>query len=380
MNHTPKNILDLIDRFKAAEQSEKNQRKHARWRGWPRRLDSQGFPITIEPEAPMWGDILGFDLVRFYADPEEYLRRNLQMALYRFDRWDEDTPLERRIRIWMGVSFEASLFGAQTRYAERECPWISGGPVVTDEAAFESLEPPDFFTSGLMPRAHEFYDRIRRMLPEDFEVDFPDWERSPFGVCNHIRGTENLLVDIVQEPQFANRQIAFMTECRKRWVNDRAKFLGRDVEPGVLLNDEVNGELFPPAMYEEFILPGEIDLGKFQGIKYWHSCGNVTGFLALIRQVPGLEVFHVGPRTDITAAASEIEGLALQVCLDPVADIQRRDEHHIMQRLRHIASACQSKPFTIRADGLHTIDTLDRELGQIDAWLDLAKAVREEHA
>ncbi|MBS3821172.1 MAG: hypothetical protein KGY81_05360 [Phycisphaerae bacterium] len=380
MNQAPKDILDLIDRFKAAERSEKNRRKRARWRGWPGRLDEPGFPVTIEPEAPMWSDILGFDLVGFYLDPEEYLRRNLQMALYRFDRWDEDTPLERRIRIWMGVSFEASLFGAQTRYAEHECPWISGGPVIADETAFESLALPDFFTSGLMPRAHEFYDRIRRMLPEDFEVDFPDWERSPFGVCNHIRGTENLLVDIVQEPQFANRQISFMTECRKRWASDRAEFLGRDVEPGVLLNDEVNGELFPPTMYEEFILPGEIDLGRFQGITYWHSCGNVTGFLGLIRRVPGLEVFHVGPRTDITAAASEMEGLALQVCLDPVADIQRGDEHHITGRLRHIASACQSKPFTIRADGLHTIDTLDRELGQIDAWLDLAKAVREEHA
>lgn len=381
MKHAPKDILDLVDRFDAAERSEKNQSKRARWHGWPRQLDEPGgFPLTIEPEAPMWGDILGFDLVRFYKDPEEYLRRNLEMALFRFDRWDEDTPLERRIRIWMGVSFEASLFGARTRYGERQCPWLSGPPVVSNEACFERLERPDFRASGLMPRAHEFYGHIRRILADDFEVDFPDWERSPFGVCNHLRGTENLLVDMVQQPPFARRQIDFMTDCRKGWASDRAAFLGREVEPGVLLNDEVNGELFPPPMYEEFVLPGEIELGEFQGITYWHSCGKVTDFLELIRQVPGLEVFHVGPRTDITTAARRMEGTALQVCLEPVTDVQRADDRHIAERLRHIATACGGKAFTIRADGLHTIGALEMELAAIDHWLDMARAVRDELA
>jgi hypothetical protein len=380
MESTPEDILDLIERFRLAEQSEKNRRTRDLWHRWPTEVSAPpAFPITIAPEAPMWADILGFGLVRFYQDPEEYLRRNLQMALYQFDHWDDDTPLEKRIRIWMGVNFEASLFGARTRYSDTECPWITGGPLIDSEEDFRRLEPPDFQTSGLMPRAHEMYRRIRRMLPEDFAVDFPDWERSPFGVCNHLRGTENLLMDMVAEPDFATLQVEFMTACRKQWVARRAEFLEIDLPPGVLLNDEVNGELFPPKLYEQFGLPGDIEIGEFQGVTYWHSCGNVTAFLPLIRRVPGLEVFHVGPRTDLNAAAREMTGLALQICLDPMQDVQRADENHIRSRIGHIMEACRGKAFTVRADGLHTVDTLERELKAIDHWLAVASAVREEH-
>ncbi|MFP4053260.1 MAG: uroporphyrinogen decarboxylase family protein [Phycisphaerae bacterium] len=379
MKGTPPDILDLVERFRLVEQSDTNRRRQVLWHRWPREASGPpAFPITIEPEAPMWADILGFGLIRFYQDPEEYLRRNLQMALYRFDRWGDDTPLEKRIRIWMGVNFEASLFGAETRYSDTECPWITGGALIDSEEDFDALSRPDFQTSGLMPRAHEMYRRIREMLPDDFAVDFPDWERSPFGVCNHIRGTENLLMDMVAEPRFAARQVEFMTACRKQWVARRAEFLGIELPPGVLLNDEVNGELFGPDLYEQFALPSEVAIGRFQGVTYWHSCGNATAFLPLIRRVPGLEIFHVGPRTDVDAAGREMTGLALQVCMDPMQDVQRADETHVRQRIGHIMEACRGKAFTVRADGLHTVDTLERELKAIDQWLSAASAAREE--
>ena len=380
----PSDMGQLLDRIRQAEQSPKNVRTRSLWKGWQRTAggefderpgQSPSFPITIEPEAPLWADILNFSLVRFYNDPEEYLRRNMQMSLYRFEHWDEDTCIARRIRIWMGVSFEASLFGAETHYGEGQCPWL-GGRVVRSREDFERLQVPDFQSSGLMPQAHRFYERIREILPDDFDVDFPDWERSPFGVCTHLRGTEDMLVDLVQDPDFARAQLRFMTDCRKEWARMRAEFLGQDVQPGVLLNDEVNGALFPPRLYEEFILPGEIKLGQFQGINYWHSCGKTTDFLPLIRQIPGLEIFHVSPWTDVARGADEMQGLALQVCMDPVKDVQRASDDHIRQRIKRIAAACRATPFTIRADGLHTIDTVEKELEAIAHWLALAKQMR----
>jgi hypothetical protein len=381
MTQTIDDIKQLIDRFRQAEAGQANARKRAAWGDWPRGLGGcRPFPITIEPEAPMWGDILGFTMDRYFTDPEEYLRRQLEMSLWRFERWDEDTPLEKRIRIWMGTSLEASLFGGQTRYPEDDCPWLVGPHVVQGPEDFEKLTVPDFHRSGLMPRAHEFYERIREILPEDFAVDFPDWERSPFGVCVHLRGTEDFLVDLVQDAGFAHRQLRFITDCRKQFVRDRADFLGRDLEPGVLLNDEVNGELFGPDLYARFALPLEVQLGRFQGIKYWHSCGKATDFMEMIRTIEGLEVFHVGPRTDVARAAEVMRGLALQVCLEPSPDVQRADEDHIRRRIRGIAEACKDTPFTIRADGLHTMTTLDRELPAIDRWLGIAKDVRNELA
>ncbi|MFP4106442.1 MAG: hypothetical protein ACLFVU_10170 [Phycisphaerae bacterium] len=62
------------------------------------------------------------------------------------------------------------------------------------------------------------------------------------------RQTDNIteLIDLFRQAEagetFARRQLRFITDCRKQWVRDRAKFLGQSIQPGVLLNDEVNGD------------------------------------------------------------------------------------------------------------------------------------------
>jgi hypothetical protein len=386
--HLTEDIPELLDLVREAEQSEKNQANRDlwgigseagrhQWAGLPQ--PDSPCPITIEPEAPMWTDILGFRLDRFYTQPEEYLRRSLQMKLYRFERWEENTCVDRRIPIWLGVTLEPSLFGVQTVYQERACPWISKEPVITSHEDLAGMSEPEFCSSGIMPIAHRVFEGIREMLPDDFDVDFPNWERSPFGVCTHLRGTENLLMDLMQDQTFARDQLRFVTHCRRQWVRDRADFLGCEIEEGVLLNDEVNGTMFHPRLYKEFILPTEMELGEFQGISYWHSCGDTTEFLELIHRIPGLRLFHVGPWTDVGRAAEVMGDLALQVCLDPVRDIQRAEESHIVERLEEVFTACEGLAFTIRADGLHTIDTLEPELETVDRWLDIARAVRERH-
>lgn len=50
------------------------------------------------------------------------------------------------------------------------------------------------------------------------------------------------------------------------------------------------------------------------------------------------------------------------------------------ESLEEIFTACEGLAFTIRAGGLHTIDTLERELEAVDRWLESARRVRERHA
>ncbi len=385
----PDTMDDLLGGVREAEGSQKNRRNfrlwgqpqdvgQEHWHGLPQQ--DRPFPITVDPEGPMWADILDFSLKRFYTDPTEYLRRTLQKDLYRFRRWDANTCIERKVAIWLGVGFEPSLFGVEVTYQDRVSPWIAKRPVINSREDLDALEMPDFRSSGLMPLAHRFYEEMGELLPEDFSAEFPDWQRSPFGVCCHLRGMDNFLMDMVQEPEFARAQLRFVTECRKRWRQERARFLGEPLGSGVLYNDEVNGQVFPPRLYEDLVLPGETELGELAGIVYWHSCGDTTEFLELIRRIPGLQMFHVGPWTDVSRAAEVMEGMALQVCLNPVKDVQRADEEHIRARIENICDVCRGKPFTIRADGLHTIDTLARELQSIDRWLEIALNVREQRA
>ncbi len=155
---------------------------------------------------------------------------------------------------------------------------------------------PDFYRSGLMPLAHQYYEVIGELIDNDFNVVFPEWGRRSFGVATHIRGYENFLSDMISNPKFAHRILRLITDTRKEWITERAKFLGKCKGKGNIYNDEVNCPSLSPELYEEFALPYELELSDFHGgILYFHSCGDTTKLLPLIAKINTIEMFHVGP-------------------------------------------------------------------------------------
>ena len=348
------------------------------WRGTPRsRASLPHAPITVEPEITLWAKILGFDIRDFYQNPVTYLINSLRMSIYRFENWDDQTGIGLQIPIWLGVTLESSLFGARTVYTAEDYPWLDREPVIKTRADLDRLEPPDFFSSGLMPLAHRYYQEIGELVGDDVKVSFHEWGRSPFGVAFHIRGMENLLPDMIDDPAFTHRLMRFLTDSRKKWVADRAKFLGTPVDKGNLYNDEVNIPTLSPRLYEEFVLPYEQELSAFHGgILYWHSCGDTTSLAPLISRIPNLEMFHVGPWTDGEACMKVFRGaVPLEFCLHPVKDVQKADRHTMEKRLRGIAQVCDGSPYTVRADGIQLVEGLQHELSTIKEWISTADRV-----
>lgn len=370
--------------------SEENRRRQAlwipepglatdHWRGRPRRPEQLGqrVPFTVEPELPMWSRLLGFDVQEFYTDPKVYLEATLRMAVYRFESFPDCTVIGTEVPIWLGTVFESSLFGANTVYARDASPWIDRQPVWESYQAFLQAEFPDFHRSGLMPVAHRFYSEIRELVDEDFQVLFPEWGRSPFGTAWHLRGHDNLLADLLQEPKFAHDMLSFLTEARQHWVQERAAFLGQPVSKGNLYNDEVNVPTLSPALVEEFVVPYEAELSRFHGgIAYWHSCGDTTVLLPQIRQIPDIEMFHVGPWTDVASAVEAFGDTAcLEICLHPLRDVHEPDRQEMEARLRALGEAASGTAFTVRADGLQVLTGLDDELERVAQWIRAARAV-----
>ncbi len=368
----PKNI----EKARFWEPAAETARDH--WRGTPRpRRDLPRAPITVEPEITMWAKILGFRMTDFYHDPVCYLTNSLRMMVHRYEHWDDDTAIGRQVPIWLGVTLESSLFGARTIFAEDEYPWLDRKPVIGSEEDLDRLEYPDFRTSGLMPQAHRYFEVLRELLEDDFTVTFPEWGRSPFGVAFHIRGYENLAADMALNPEFAHRLLGFITESRRRWTRERARFLGRQVEKGNLYNDEVNTPSMSPDMYERFALPYERELSDFHGgILYWHSCGDTTAMVDRIARIGTLEMFHVGPWTDGAVCNQVFRGqVPLEFCLHPFQDVQHADRPAMERRLRAIGAACGAGPYTVRADGIQVIDGLEPALRAIEEWIATADRV-----
>lgn len=138
------------------------------WRGTPHAMDFEefkGIPITVEPEKPMWVKILNFDVNEFCKNPEIYLEFSLKIALYKYREFKDDTPLSKSVDIWLGSAFETrDMFGVPVEFLPGRSPWIGRDPVIRREEDLEALHYPDFYESGQMPLAHEFYDKIRKLV------------------------------------------------------------------------------------------------------------------------------------------------------------------------------------------------------------------------
>ena len=347
-----------------------------KWRGTPKaRSTIERAPITIEPEMTMWSSIVGFKTDQFYQDPAVFLLNQLKINIFRHEHFNEDTIVGKEIVIWLGTTLESSLFGSKTLYTENEYPWIDRKPVINREEDLDRLETFDFYKTGLMPLAHHYYEVLGELLDSDFKVTFPEWGRSPFGVATHVRGYENLLVDMIKNPTFTHKLMRKITDFRKTWISERVALLGQEVEKGNLYNDEVNSPTLSPALYEEFVLPYEQELSKFHGgILYWHSCGDTTSLLPSIAKIPGLEMFHVGPWTDVATAVHTFSGkIPLEICLHPVRDVQQATVASMEKRLYSIAKACDGAPYTVRADGLQVITNVEQDLKKIDEWNGMAR-------
>jgi hypothetical protein len=380
-----KQLLDMVRNIskdpKNAEKS-KYWEPHSdyttdKWRGTPRpRRNLPKAPITVEPEMPMWGLMLGFKADKYYSDPLTYLENLLKIMIFRFEHWPEQSGAATEIPIWLGVTLESSLFGAKTLYDDNEYPWIDHEPVIRKESDLAKVKRPDFTKSGLMPLAHRFYEVIGE-LADGYNVVFPEWGRGPFGVATHIRGYENFLSDMIGNPRFAHRVMRLITDTRKEWIADRAKFLKKKIGKGNMYDDEVNCPSLSPSLYEEFVLPYEIELSDFHGgILYFHSCGDTTKLLPSIEKIKTIEMFHVGPWTDVRAAMEVFEGkVPLEICLHPLRDVQRAAADEMEKKLVEIASACDGCAYSVRADGLQNIGNLSEDVKKIEMWMDIANSI-----
>ena len=352
------------------------------WRGVPLQWDeSKRIPYVIELENSLWAQVLGFDLGKYYTDPATYLEAQLRMIIYKYE-WRDHTSFSKTIPLWLGSPFEPSMFGVEVISEPGQDPWIGKTPVVKEYGDIARLAHPDFRKSGLMPAAHRLYEGIAELLDDDFRVIFPKWNRSPFAVALHTRGIDNILVDMLSEPEFAQELIDFMVEARLHWERERAAFLGQDLTKCDIANDEVNCPLLSPRLYKECVLPGEKRISQCHGgIAYWHSCGNITELVSLIAQIPNLDMVSVSGWTDLRTAVMEFgrRGIAMEICLHPVRDLQVGTAEHLQQKLLEIKNICTQNnvcpSVVVRASGFQVFKSVADTLGSVKRFLTVAEEV-----
>ncbi len=320
-------------------------------------------PYVFFPDANFYSRLLGYSLKEVFTDAKSWVSFTLEQMIWNHENLHHDSGISRTILINQLGFFAPSLFGMMPIYKDDAVPWIKG-PVINERADLAKLEEPNFHKSGLSPLVHQMYEEARELLPDDFQVEFTTWLTGPFGLIYHLRGALNLARDLKRDPHFVHEMMTFANHCMKNWWKERARFHQREgLEPLILGNDEIGVPMISPSMYEEFILPYEIDLSEyFDGVDYWHSCSNTTLFLPLLARIPNLRMMDVGPWTALKPAVSlfgQRPGSSIMKRIHPVSEILMADEKQMRNRLMEIKATCYDVPYMLFFDGINPLGDID---------------------
>ena len=381
-------IKGLCDRVRNLVDSQENRRKLKLWRstaGLPniftRYIPEENISVTpfiADLDREMWAPVLGLSIERIYNDPYLYLEFELSKKIFAFEHFNDDHPITKNITIWLGVGFLETLLGLKQEPAKNgHEPWVGKKPILKRKEDLHLLELPDFHGSGLAPVAHKMYSEIKKVLDDDFNVVFPEWNFGPFGIALNLRGAESFSLDTIDHPDFVHELMELILRAKIHWSQERVKFLGTKINPLFLCNDDVSIPMISPKGYQEFVLPYEKKMSEFHGgIDYWHSCGRIDPIVRYIKEIPNLKMIHLSHITDLRKSAEIIgNDHIIEIVLNPINDVEKATPEQMEKKLKEIKKICKGLSFTVRADAFQVLTNVENDLKQIKFWIEKAGKV-----
>lgn len=384
---TPSQIGEAIQQYLEVGDSRENQQHRRYWAnaGEPWLIERwrgisacrTGAPFTMALDIAGYSAVVGIPCPAYYETPEAQLHGQLRYAVWEATNLHCHRFFDRTVFVSFGAALDASLFGASILFPPGQAPWVDmQHPLLTDRD-LSPLQRFSLTSGGLAPRAHRFYERMLELTEgTSVRVMYPTLLRGPFSVATQLRETTHLLIDMLEAPEFVHALMRRITDGLQEHARQRAAYLGEPVAPAKLFNDEVGAPMLSPALYDEFVLPYELELAAFHGeVTYWHSCAVTDGFFESVRNLPRLRMMHVGPWSDVAKAAA-IFGpteIALDICVNATEDVYDRTPEEMRGKLRRIRQACEGKVrYAVRADGFQIAHTVEHDLAKIRQWNEAA--------
>lgn len=238
---------------------------------------------------------------------------------------------------------ETTGFGGKVNYLRDHVPECTVRPLA-DTMDLSGLAQPDPESSERMFDRVQAVEALVRQGP-DFSV--LGWVEGPAAEAATLRGTENLFMDLMDEP-------GFCADVMDRCVEVGLAFARAQVERGadtIGIGDAVVSQV-SPDIYGELIRPRQIRL--MQGIRDMgakvrlHICGNTTHLLDQFAGLP-IDVLDVDHLVDLRAARRAMgPSVVLAGNLDPVAGVMKGTPQSIREALTDMVEAA-GLPYCVNA-------------------------------
>lgn len=273
---------------------------------------------------------------------------------------------------------------------------------VKDERDLEKLTYPtttvDYqATERSLALAHEIFDGILEVrLHNSFW-----WSLGLIGEWALLRGLEQIMLDMYDNPSFLHRAMRFLMEGRKAWLqsledqgllslNNGNHYVGSggfgfthelpqpDMNGKVRTIDmwgfaeaqEISG--VSPAMHEEFVLQYQIPLLERFGLNCYGCCEPLHHKLSIVKKVPRLRRISISPWCDRKIAAEELQDQYIYSWKPNPADIAavRFDPDRVRAYIRETLEITRGCVVEIILKDTHTCCN---EPHRFDMWTRIAR-------
>lgn len=145
--------------------------------------------------------LAGISSRRFFTDAPTFARTQLLVSEY----YGFDFPNT----LWDIYNIEAEAMGQRMVFPEDGIPDVDRrAPLIASPSDLDRIRPPDPLRSGRMPWVHE----VNRAYTEKRGKPAGAYFCAPFSLAANIRGYANLIMDMVESPDFVHRLFRFLCD------------------------------------------------------------------------------------------------------------------------------------------------------------------------
>ena len=293
------------------------------------RLDAfyAGRSVDRLPNLTIVGSVVtrytGIDLEQYCKDPIAMANAAIAAA--------HDLGLDY-VQIASDLSREAEGYGTELKYSKTGLPTVIK-PVLQDITEVDTLTARRVAD---VPRLQDIVTATAYALEKEPDIYPMSAVVGPATVAGNIRGVEDLMVDLFDEPDCVKQLLRLATDT----LLDSIRALAGVGAKYIYVPDPV-ASLLSPSAHREFILPLHQELYaemKKYGIGgRLHMCGNTAALLA-DSCTCGAAIIDVDHATDFRKALETVNGrCVLNGNIDPVADVFSCDAAHTRAAILHCA-------------------------------------------
>ncbi len=203
----------------------------------------------------------------------------------------------------VGVGGVAEILGMKLNFPENSNPYPVSHPILSQED-LENTSLPPFFSAGRFPMFYEISERLLEAVGN--EVPVVVGMPGPFTTAGGLRGTENFMRDLYQNPEFAHEVLRLSLEATLLFIRETAK-LGVGFSIG---EPTASGTLIGAKQFHEFAFPylkACLDEISRLGCRLTslHICGNTRKIWNAMVDA-GAEILSLDERIDLLEAKREV--------------------------------------------------------------------------